>query len=194
MTGTTSTWTVVIPVNPPALGKSRLHVPGVDHDALARAIALDTIEAAAQVARVIVVSADPTIVPPTAELLLEDEPLGIAAAIDLGLNAAPADRRAVLLGDLPALRPADLSEALVAADEVRLGAVPDEERRGTTLVTGRDGDLAPSFGDGSWRRHLGTGFVELALSPTSTLRRDVDVADHLTGPLGPRTAQLLASV
>ena len=50
-------WTVVIPLKPPGVGKSRL---GVD-PSLARAIALDTVEAASrahQVSRLIVVTAD----------------------------------------------------------------------------------------------------------------------------------------
>lgn len=184
-------WTVVVPVKHPEVGKSRLTVPGVDRTTLARAIALDTIEAAAEVARVIVVSADPGLTAPGVELVLEPHASGIAAAVELGLAAAPAGRRAVLLGDLPGLRPDDLSLALELADAVRLGAVPDEERQGTTLVTARDGDLPADFGVDSWRRHRSLGFVELAIPSGSTLRRDVDTADHLIGLLGPRTAAVL---
>ncbi|WP_313405104.1 NTP transferase domain-containing protein, partial [Aeromicrobium sp.] len=105
-------WTVVIPVKPAEVGKSRLDMPGTDRSLLARAIALDTIEAAAEVARVIVVTADPLIEVAGVQVVVEPAPRGIAAAVTDGLAAAPHGRRAVLLGDLPALRPADLAEAL----------------------------------------------------------------------------------
>ena len=188
----TSTWTVVIPVKPPEVGKSRLQVTGVDRVALARAIALDTIEAASQVARVVVVTADPSLRLSGVGVVTEDAPRGIAAAVTAGLRVAPAQRRAVLLGDVPALAPADLAEALDLAEATRLGAVPDEERVGTTLVTAREGGLPAAFGPDSWERHLAAGFVELAVSTDSTLRRDVDRPEHLTGALGRRTAAVLA--
>lgn len=187
-----SAWTVVIPVKPPEVGKSRLQVTGVDRIALARAIALDTIEAAAQVARVVVVTADPSLSLPGVEVVTEDAPRGIAAAVTAGLRAAPGQRRAVLLGDVPALDPADLAAALDLAEATRLGAVPDEERVGTTLVTAREGDLPAAFGPDSWARHRAVGFVELAVPTDSTLRRDVDRPEHLTGALGPRTAAVLS--
>jgi len=188
----TSAWTVVIPVKPPEVGKSRLQVTGVDRVALARAIALDTIEAASQVARVVVVTADPSLRLSGVGVVTEDAPRGIAAAVTAGLRVAPAQRRAVLLGDVPALAPADLAEALDLAEATRLGAVPDEERVGTTLVTAREGGLPAAFGPDSWERHLAAGFVELAVSTDSTLRRDVDRPEHLTGALGRRTAAVLA--
>lgn len=184
-------WTVVIPVKPPEIGKSRLDVAGTDRAALARAIAQDTIAAAAEVARVIVVTADPSVDLPGVEVVVESAPRGIAAAVTDGLAVAPGERRAVLLGDLPALRPDDLAEALALAEDTRLGAVPDQERSGTTLVTAREGDLPAAFGEGSWARHRAAGFVELPVPSTSTLRRDVDRPEHLTGNLGPRTAAVL---
>lgn len=187
-------WTVVVPVKPAHVGKSRLDLPGVDRIALARAIALDTIEAAAEVARVVVVTADPHLGAPGVEVVLEPEPRGIAAAISDGLHVAPAGHRAVLLGDLPGLRPGDLAEALELAEDTRLGAVPDEERQGTTLVTAREGDLPSAFGPGSWQLHRAAGFVELPVPVSSTLRRDVDHADHLVGTLGPRTTAVLGRV
>jgi len=187
-------WTVVIPVKPAELGKSRLEIAGVDRVALARAIALDTIEAAAQVARVVVVTADPTIDAPGVEVVVESAPRGIAAAVADGLATIPGDRRAVLLGDLPGLRPEDLAQALELAQETRLGAVPDEERHGTTLVTAREGGLPAAFGPDSWRRHREAGFLELPVPSWSTLRRDVDRADHLVGALGPRTSAVLGRV
>ena len=54
-------WAVIIPVKPTSVGKSRLDLPAVDRVRLARAIALDTIAAAAacgSVAQVYVVTDD----------------------------------------------------------------------------------------------------------------------------------------
>ncbi|WP_313409508.1 hypothetical protein, partial [Aeromicrobium sp.] len=76
-------------------------------------------------------------------------------------------------------------------EDTPLGAVPDEERQGTTLVTAREGDLPAAFGPGSWARHRAAGFAELPVPATSTLRRDVDRPEHLVGALGPRTAAVL---
>lgn len=52
MTGPGSGWAVVIPVKPGAVGKSRLRLADVDRVTLARAIALDTIAAAASCSEV----------------------------------------------------------------------------------------------------------------------------------------------
>ena len=186
-----SPWTVVVPVKPSQVGKSRLDVDGVDRADLARAIALDTIEAASAVARVVVVTADPSIALPGVEVVSEDAPRGIAAAVEDGLRMAGPSRRAVLLGDVPGLQPVDLAAALELAEDVRLGAVPDAEGEGTTLVTAREGDLPAAFGPGSWARHLAAGFAELTVPADSSLRRDVDRPEHLTGDLGPRTRAVL---
>src|SRR5690606_12347802 len=139
---------------------------------------LDTIEAAARVARVVVVTADPLIGLPGVEVVVEPAPRGIAAAVADGLAVAPGERRAVLLGDVPGLLSDDLAQALDLARDTRLGAVPDEEGHGTTLVTARDGDLPAAFGPDSWRLHREAGFAELPVPADSTLRRDVDHAGH----------------
>ncbi|WOF23398.1 2-phospho-L-lactate guanylyltransferase [Microbacterium betulae] len=241
----TGGWRVVVPVKPAAVGKSRLAVDGVDRTALARAVALDTIEAAARASRVtevIVVTADETLrdelrgwpegaapegpdarmpeIPRAPDdsgrrdpafagspalgtgrapvrVVREAEPAGLDAAVRAGLAAVPADRpRAVLLGDLPALRPSDLDAALVLAGIVDRGLVPDAEGTGTTLVTARASiPLSPAFGTDSAARHRAAGHVDLDVGASSTLRRDVDTAAQLAAALalgaGPRTAALL---
>ncbi|MFC0198417.1 2-phospho-L-lactate guanylyltransferase, partial [Microbacterium arthrosphaerae] len=119
-------WVVVIPVKRSTQGKSRLDVPGAERAELARAIALDTIEAAARcelVLQVVVVSDDPALAReaamiPALRFVPEGEPRGLDAAVATGMTAIdPAGRmpRAALLGDLPALRPADLADALRVA-------------------------------------------------------------------------------
>ena len=208
-------WHVVIPVKPPARGKSRLEAPGVDRAALADAIARDTVDAvarASRVAEVVVVTAAPgwpegladsTPAPPRARpsapirVVRESEPAGLNAAIRRGL--ATIERvlpRAVLLGDLPALRPADLDAALALAGAARLGLVADAEGTGSTLITARAGTaLVPAFGADSAAAHRAAGHVDLGVAQDSTLRRDVDTVEQLRAAdalgLGSRTATLL---
>lgn len=191
-----SGWTIIVPVKPAAVGKSRLAGVGTDREALARAIALDTINAAAaaaHVARVLVVTDD-------AGVRLElRRARAVDAAIALGASAAgQGTPRAALLGDLPALRPADLDHALELAASVERGLVPDAEATGSTLVTARAGAVwVSAFGEDSAARHRLLGCTVLAVERDSTLRRDVDTAAQLAGAVmlgvGPRTSAVLAA-
>ncbi|GAA1923646.1 2-phospho-L-lactate guanylyltransferase [Microbacterium aoyamense] len=196
----TARWTVVVPVKPADRGKSRLEVPGVDRVLLARAIALDTIAAAAQIADVVVVGDDGGLVLqaldiPGLRFVPEDEPAGLDAAVAVGMRGITG-HRAALLGDLPALRPADLAAALSLAETHDRAVVADAEGTGSTLVTARpDVPWQSSFGDGSFARHVTLGCVALQIPDASTLRRDVDTYDQLLEArdlgLGPRTAALV---
>ncbi|MCP2635760.1 2-phospho-L-lactate guanylyltransferase [Microbacterium sp. HD4P20] len=196
-----------MPVKPPARGKSRLDVPGVDRAALAHAIALDTLEAATAcelVAQVVVVTNDPAFaresaVIPALRFVPEGDARGLDAAVATGVAAMdPSARmaRAALLGDLPALRPGDLADALRAAASVPRAVVADAEGTGSTLVTAAP-DVAweSSFGEGSFARHRALGCTPVAVPDASTLRRDVDTADQLDAArvlgLGAHTAALL---
>ena len=201
-------WVVVVPVKRSSRGKSRLEVEGVDRSALARAIALDTIEAAArceEVLQVVVVSDDPALARdaamiPALRFVPEGEARGLDAAVATGIEAIdPGGRmpRAALLGDLPSLRPADLAEALRAAASVDRAVVADAEGTGSTLVTATAGVAwASSFGDGSFARHTAAGCTPLEIPDASTLRRDVDTAAQLEAAvalgIGIRTAAVLA--
>jgi 2-phospho-L-lactate guanylyltransferase len=196
-------WVVVVPLKPAAVGKSRLRDGG---EQLVRAIGLDTVaaaSAAASVARVIVVTADPATAAaaaalPRVEVVPEPRPSGLNAAIATGIVAAGSGPRAALLGDLPALRPADLEAALRAAASVDRAVVPDAEGTGSTLVTARAGvGWSSAFGAESFARHTALGCVPLPVPAASTLRRDVDTAEQLAHAaalgLGPRTTALLAA-
>ncbi|WP_404434260.1 2-phospho-L-lactate guanylyltransferase [Microbacterium lacus] len=204
-------WAVIIPVKPTSVGKSRLDLPTVDRVTLARAIALDTIAAAAAcsaVSQVYVVTDDGALIAlafdiPRLRFVPEDDGSGtlrgIDAAVAAGAEAAGEGMpRAALLGDLPALRPGDLATALTAAGAHERAAVADAEGTGTTLVTARSGiPLSTSFGEGSYGRHLELGCVALDLADDSTVRRDVDTAAQLKVAaglgLGPRTSGLFAA-
>lgn len=198
-------WTLVVPVKPAAHGKSRLLLPApFDRPAIARAVALDTIEAAAgcdRVERVLVVTADEPLRSALAEndrvTVVHDSAEGLRAAIGLGLAAVrTSGPRAVLLGDLPALRPRELSDALALAARRDRAFVPDADGTGTVLATAGPGvRLEPLFGQGSAAAHRRHGFAELDLPETSGLRRDLDTVEHLPAlrraGLGTRTAALL---
>ncbi len=200
-------WTIIVPVKPAAVGKTRLTDVGTDRAALARAIALDTIAAAAAadlVSRVIVVTDDDGVRAEfrrsrTVEVVPEGDPRGLDAAIALGTaRAGVGCPRAALLGDVPALRPADLDAALELAASVERGLVPDAETTGSTLVTARAGAVwVSAFGPDSAARHRLLGCTDLAVARDSTLHRDVDTAAQLAEAValgvGPRTAAVLAT-
>jgi 2-phospho-L-lactate guanylyltransferase len=181
-----SSWTIVMPVKGTDAAKSRFR-PDARRLQLAEAMALDAVESALQVAPVLVIGG-PGLSKAFAELgatVMAEEPgdgLNGAIARALATVSGPA---AVLLADLPALRPEELGAALVEG-----AMVADAEGTGTTLITGR----VPAFGAGSRARHLALGYRELDIPPTSGLRLDVDSADALAAiprdRLGPRTLRL----
>lgn len=178
-------WTIVVPVKGSADAKSRF---GDDSRRLelAEAMALDTVEAALQVAPVLVVgglgSAGFALL--GARVLLEHEGDGLNGAIVRALSTLDG-KAAVLLGDVPALRPHELEAALL--DNVM---VPDAVGTGTTFITGR----TPAFGADSRARHAALGYRELDLPADSGLRMDVDSPEALAAipvaRLGPRTRAL----
>lgn len=182
-------WVVVVPVKPAADGKTRLAgvLSASAREGLVRAMALDTIAAAVatpEVPRVVVVTADGplrTLLAGTVDLV--DEPGGgLNGAVRAGIDRAAGrgEGVAVLLGDLPALRPDDLADALSMASAHERAFVADADGTGTTLLAALPGVVvAPAFGPGSADAHELAGHVRLAVVATSTVRRDVDVPDDL---------------
>jgi 2-phospho-L-lactate guanylyltransferase len=184
-------WTVVIPVKGTGSAKSRLEAPFE----LAMAIALDTVEAALGVARVIVVTSA-GVADGFAALgaeVVTDLGAGLAGAVASGIEAAGPGPVAVLLGDLPALRSDELGAALEVAARHPLALVPDADGVGSVLITRMPGAVhAPAFGGASRSAHLRAGYTELVVAEASGLRRDVDTPAQLdalagAGRLGPRT-------
>lgn len=198
----TTEWFVVVPVKGTASAKSRL---GAGPE-LALAIALDTVEAAIaapSVRGVIVVTSASAAVrfDETDAFVVVAEPDGLTAAVALGLETAEAFGEAgrgtaVLLGDLPALQPAELESALQVARTLPRAMVPDAAGTGTTLVTAADGEShSPAFGAGSAAAHVAAGYVPIDVDEASGLRRDVDTGadlEALTGRLRPRTIAALS--
>ena len=171
-------WTIVIPVKGTTASKSRFG-PG-DHRDLARAMALDTVAAAREVAEVVVVTVGGAEFSALGATVVADPGGGLAAAIDAGLAATAPDRRsAVLLADHPALRASELRAALEAATAHQLAFVADADGSGTALIAARTASLhRHSFGHESRRAHRRAGYAELT-GDWPGLRRDVDTPDHL---------------
>lgn len=182
-------WTAVIPVKRLSAAKSRLRGAVLDarHEDLALAMVRDTVAAVtacARVAEVLVVTDDPAATAAVAALgarAVPDQPgAGLNAALRFGadLVAGLSRRRAVLTGDLPALRPGELDEALTAAGPGR-SFVADAAGTGTVLLTADAGTpLEPRFGAGSAAAHAASHARALKGSWPG-LRQDVDTAGDL---------------
>jgi 2-phospho-L-lactate guanylyltransferase len=204
------THVVLLPVKPPARGKSRLTVfsglPDPVRRQLAEAFALDTAEAclaASSVGAVLVVTDDAGFSSHMRALGCAAIPDGVSDDLNASLvqAAAEAARRwpdlvpVALTADLPALRAADLDAALSSVPAGRPAYVSDAEGVGTTLYTATGPDFAPRFGEGSSRAHRDAGAEPIA-GDLASLRRDVDsiadLGDATALGLGPRTAAVVA--
>jgi 2-phospho-L-lactate guanylyltransferase len=190
------TWTVVVPVKRLAAAKTRLRGAWRDgtRAPLALAFAQDTVAAALRcpaVAGVLVVTNDAAAARALRGLGAGVEPdrpdAGLNAAVTHGVRVAGRSARpvAALAADLPALRPAELAEALAAAGrEPGRAYVADAAGTGTTLLaTGVDSALDPRFGPGSALAHAASGARRLD-GDWPTLRRDVDTPADLAAVVG----------
>lgn len=166
------------------------------HALLVDAIRSDTlsaVQAAERVARIVVIGDIPG---PGVTLVQRSR--GLNGALRDGWRFAvqqwPADGVAALVGDLPALRPAELSATLDQAATLPRSFVPDASGMGTTLLAATPGAvLNPRFGHGSAARHLASGGHSLEAGPG--LRHDVDTLADLTDAVaigvGESTAALM---
>jgi 2-phospho-L-lactate guanylyltransferase len=204
--GPRAAWRLVVPVKGGRRAKSRLHPPpGVARVDLALALATDALDACVAgmpPGHVLVVSSDPQVAAMATARgvrVVADPGGGLDAAARAGRGAAllddPEAGVAVLLGDLPALRPQDLTTALGAAAAYDLAVVPDAQGTGTVLLTaGPGGELRPAFGPGSAARHEAAGHHRLDLD-LPRLRTDVDEDRDLAAALllgvGPSTRDVL---
>lgn len=202
------TCVVLVPVKPPARGKSRLSgLEPARRAQLAEAFARDTVAAALacpDVVAVLVVTDDFRLARTLRADGCEVIPDGVTADLNATLvqAAAEASRRwpdsrpVALCADLPALRPDDLSVALATAfrDAAHGPAfVPDLAGTGTTLYSAPRVAFAPRFGPGSAAAHHALGGVRLDDVPLG-VRLDVDDEDDLAlavrAGVGPRTARM----
>lgn len=175
----------IVPVKPPAHGKSRLASMTPDgRRELAEAFALDTVAAASgasSVEQVLVVTDDFRFAADLALLGCAVIPDGVSGDLNGTLVQAAAEARrrwpglrpVALCADLPALRPGELDAALEDADGDGVWFVADRVGSGTTLYTAPYDDFAPFFGPGSREAHLASGAREVP-GDLPSLRQDVD--------------------
>lgn len=177
-------WRLIVPVKDQSTAKSRLNPPtGVARADLAHAFALDTISAAVAgipPAHLVVVTSDEhtaTFVRHQGGVVIADQGNGLNPAIRLGIEyverALGPGPTAVLLGDIPTLRPRDLMNALAVCAGYSRALVPDASGSGTVLLSALSPqDLNPRFGPNSAREHS-RDCVRLDLD-LPALRVDVD--------------------
>jgi len=178
-------WRVIVPVKGRLAAKTRLHPPdGVARADLAHAFALDTITAvltSVRPAQLVVVTSDKltaTFVRDQGGTVIADHGNGLNPAIRQGIRyvevgLGPPGPTAILLGDLPTLRPEDLVDALSACGVHERAMVPDADGTGTVLLSAlRPKDLHPRFGPSSADQHQ-QECVRLDLD-LPALRTDVD--------------------
>ena len=166
-------WVVVVPVKPAADGKTRLAgaLSAASRERLVRAMALDTIAAAAAADGVDAGGGRDGRRRRCGSCSRVRGPGGRSRRRPQRGRArghrprAPAGPGvAVLLGDLPALRPSDLADALSMAAAHDRALVADADGTGTTVLTALPGvALDPRFGAGSAAAHERAGHVRLAV-------------------------------
>jgi 2-phospho-L-lactate/phosphoenolpyruvate guanylyltransferase len=198
-------YVVLVPVKPPAIGKSRLvGLPADLRRELAIAFALDTASAALAtpgVAAVLGVTDDAALSRELAALGCSSVPDGVVGDLNacLRLAAVEADRRwprlvpVAVCADLPALRSEDLRSALDTLPAGTPSFVADASGTGTTMYAAPHASFDPRFGPESRAAHLGAGAVAVP-GDLPSLRQDVDNLDDLRRVLvlgvGPRTGRL----
>ncbi|MFE1930722.1 2-phospho-L-lactate guanylyltransferase [Streptomyces sp. NPDC059474] len=189
-------WTVLLPVKPFALGKSRLAIwAGASRAEWARAFYLDTLDAIFHtplVQQVIVVTADSeahVLAARAGAKVADDTPVyGLNAAVHRGATHAASSPTggpvAVLTADLPALRPEELMQVLTDARHHPRAFLTDHTGSGTTILTASTPRmLLPRFEGASRTQHAVTGAHELIIADVPGARLDVDTPMDLGAAL-----------
>jgi 2-phospho-L-lactate/phosphoenolpyruvate guanylyltransferase len=186
----------ILPVKRFEEAKQRLRgaFPSSGRRALVRAMVHDVLDALDRVRgvhRLVVVTAEEPVRALAAargDVVVDDHAeAGQSAAAALGIaraQRAGAERVLLVPGDCPALWPQEV-DAMLRRHEDRPGVVLVPDRHGTgtnALLLAPPDALAPSFGEGSRRRHLrealDAGFTP-AVEPLVSLGLDVDTPDDL---------------
>jgi 2-phospho-L-lactate guanylyltransferase len=172
------------------------------------AMLIDTVTAASAVAavrQITVVTPDNAAAAAVRELgarvITDPTPRGHADPLNNALSLGEAAIRGetpnivVLQGDLPALRSAELAEAIAEARGNARSYVTDRHGTGTSALFAFGVPLDPRFGTDSAQRHADSGAVELTTAWPG-LRSDIDTPDDLATALrlgvGPMTAAAIA--
>ena len=184
---------LVIAVKRLAAAKTRLApvFSSATRESVVLAMLMDTISAASAVSALSAV----TVVTPDddaaaaarrlgARVLVDPTPQGNRNPLNNAIAAAEASVReetpniVALQGDLPALQPQELAEAIAAAREYRRSFVGDRHGTGTSALFAFGVALDPQFGPDSAQRHRHSGAIELT-GAWPGLRCDIDTPDDL---------------
>lgn len=194
---------MILPVKPPAIGKSRL--TGFSDEArrdLAEAFALDTAQAALStpgVSGVLAVTDDFRFASLLRDLGCAVIPDGTTSGLNVVLEQAaaeairrwPGSRPVVVCADLPCLRPDELASVLDALPGDAAAFLRDSIGTGSTVYSAPAGLFEPRFGQDSAHAHQASGAAEIVV-PAPSVRHDVDDAAGLVVArglgLGPHTA------
>jgi 2-phospho-L-lactate guanylyltransferase len=203
---------VIIAVKRLGAAKTRL-APVLSADArenVVLAMLVDTINAASAVPSVHAI----TVVTPDevaaatarglgARVLADPTPDGHRNPLNNALAAAAravrvsASNIVVLQGDLPALQPPELAEAIAAARHHQRSFVGDRHGTGTSALFAFGVAPDPLFGPDSARRHADSGAAELT-DPWPGLRCDIDTAEDLSIAMrlgvGPATSHAVGTM
>lgn len=204
-------WSVILPVKPFGVAKSRMLCEDADRADLARAMAFDVLDVlvgARTVRSILVVTADAEMTSrarSAGATVLQDRPFlwhdplnqGVRQAARWLGNHRPDDGVAVVLSDLAALRVEVLDDVLAAAQAHDKGFVPNVRGSGSTILTARDGRfLTSAYGDGSALAHSRLGHRRLVGAPRGAML-DLDTLHDLRTSmpdLGVRTAAMARSL
>jgi 2-phospho-L-lactate guanylyltransferase len=125
------------------------------------------------------------------------DPLNNAILAAAAAVAATASNIVVLQGDLPALQPHELAEAIAAARHQSRSFVGDRHGTGTAALFAFGAAPNPLFGPDSARRHADSGATALTVAWPG-LRCDIDTADDLSIAMrlgiGPATAAAVSEI
>ncbi len=191
---------LVIAVKRLAAAKTRLApvFSAATREAVVLAMLVDTINAASAVPAVqsiTVVTPDEVAADAARELgaqvLTDPTPDGHRNPLNNAISAAEAVVRdetpnvVALQGDLPALQPQELAEAIAAARGYPRSFVGDRHGTGTSALFAFGVGLDPLFGPDSAQRHRHSGAIELT-GAWPGLRCDIDTPDDLLVARRPR--------
>ncbi|MDQ6658933.1 MAG: 2-phospho-L-lactate guanylyltransferase [Actinomycetota bacterium] len=199
-------WTLIVPVKSTSRGKSRIDVDPQLRQRIARALAVDTVTAAAASAAVtqLLVVADEQV---DAAELATIAGVRVQLTATRSLNAAIAEgvaaatgMVAVLPADLPGVTAAELdavlqqaASMLIGDDQHSMAVIADRQGVGTTLLAALDpSELHPHYGSQSFRRHQDAGAKALDVAAESWIRRDIDTLADLASITTGRTGELAA--
>lgn len=174
-------------------------------EAVVLAMLVDTVTAASAVAPVTVVTPDDVAADAARQLgaavITDPTPAGHRNPLNNAIAAAEAELRTsipnivVLQGDLPAMQPQELDEALTAARNYPRSFVGDRHGTGTSALFAFGVPLQPAFGADSAAHHRHSGAIELT-GAWPGLRCDIDTPDDLLTArrlgVGAATAQAVA--